>query len=253
MKTPRLCPTGPLRRRSGFTLIELLVVIVIIAILASVSVPIMGMVKDAASSNRSSVNLREIGKALAVYQGEHSRRYPAVYADSPQIPDLDNWVSELIVALNETVPLEEIQEDPHVKIFVSPNLRWQGAGDSFLKEEDIYNTYSATDALVGFDPQDDSPDPNRGRLISAYDETVNTILVVEGKQDGTAPYSNALIKWGDAKRDFNGGPEGASKVDFRYQGKLNVLYGDYSVGKLNSKSTEDIEEWHWSGLDYPDK
>lgn len=252
MRTPRPSSTGPFRRLSGFTLIELLVVIVIIGILASVSIPIMGMVKAAASSTRSSANLKELGKALAAYQGDNQRRYPAVYSDSSQIPELDNWVSELIVSLNQTISLEELLEDPHEKIFVSPNLRWQSSGDGFLQEEEILNTYSATDALVGMDPIDDSPDPDRGRLTSSYDKTVDTILLVEGQQEGNAPYASALIRWTDARRDFNGGPGGASKIDFRYQGKLNVLYADYSVGKLKTVDTDEIEEWHWSGRDYPD-
>ena len=58
-------------RRGGFTLIELLVVVAIIAVLASLLLPAVGMVRTAAKSTRCASNLRQVGMAYFAYAGEN--------------------------------------------------------------------------------------------------------------------------------------------------------------------------------------
>jgi prepilin-type N-terminal cleavage/methylation domain-containing protein/prepilin-type processing-associated H-X9-DG protein len=66
------------RFRTGFTLIELLVVISIIAILAAMLLPAIGMVRDAAKTTRCNSNLRQIGMAFEGYVGDW-QVYPDYY------------------------------------------------------------------------------------------------------------------------------------------------------------------------------
>ncbi|WP_162006509.1 type II secretion system protein [Roseimaritima sediminicola] len=67
---------------SGFTLVELLVVITIIAILAAIAIPSIGMVMDRARNTTTRMEILEIEKAAENYGGE--------YGDLP--PDGSSWV-----------------------------------------------------------------------------------------------------------------------------------------------------------------
>jgi len=62
--------------RSGFTLIELLVVISIIAILASLLLPAIGMARSSARSLSCLSNLRQTGMGIIGYAGEHDGAPP---------------------------------------------------------------------------------------------------------------------------------------------------------------------------------
>jgi prepilin-type N-terminal cleavage/methylation domain-containing protein/prepilin-type processing-associated H-X9-DG protein len=59
------------RRHRGFTLIELLVVIAIIAILAAILFPVFSQAKEAAKKTQSLSNLKQIGLAWTMYNGDY--------------------------------------------------------------------------------------------------------------------------------------------------------------------------------------
>ena len=66
------------RRTNAFTLIELLVVISIIAVLAAMLLPAIGMVRNAARSVNCLSNLRQMGVALAVYAEDNETLPPGL-------------------------------------------------------------------------------------------------------------------------------------------------------------------------------
>ncbi len=61
---------------SAFSLIELLVVIVLIAVLASMLLPVLAKAKTKAMRIKCINNLHQIGLAYRTFAGEHENRYP---------------------------------------------------------------------------------------------------------------------------------------------------------------------------------
>ena len=235
----------------AFTFIELLIVVTIIAILAGVSVPIFNTVKESAASSSSKAKLKSLGDLLSAYQGDNNGKFPSIESNNVQIEALDNWVSELIVAANPDLDIEEIRRDPQTKIFVSPGLRWDTPTGGTYRQERIMNTYAATDTLVGYD-LDDNPDPMKGRHISRIERRSDSIMLVESQQIGNSPECRPWISWEEASGDLSSGEKVAKIVDFRYKNRINALMADFSVRSYNEDEAALIREWNWAGEDYPD-
>ncbi len=58
-------------KRQGFTLMELLVVMAVIMLLAAIGYPVYSTAKDYTYTTKCKVQLQGIGRAFAMYQGEH--------------------------------------------------------------------------------------------------------------------------------------------------------------------------------------
>ncbi|MCH2060079.1 MAG: type II secretion system GspH family protein [Verrucomicrobiales bacterium] len=235
-------------RQSAFTLIELLVVIVIIAILATAAFPIYGIIKDKANSSNSRTNLRSIGQALALYQGQNNLAYPAIQGNAA-IPELDNWVSELVIALNPELTIEELISEKPTDIFVSQGLRWKSGG-GFYDEEELLNTYAATDALAGLD-ENGIPDPELKRRVATIEQPAETIILVEAKQASNNPFCEPWLDWDTASTDFGRSAEDTQSIDLRYSEEVNVLFADGRCISMDAETLAKVEEWNWSGNRYP--
>jgi prepilin-type N-terminal cleavage/methylation domain-containing protein len=64
------------KSRAAFTLIELLVVITIIAILASIALPVFTSVQVKGAQTKALSNAKQIGLALRLYAGDNNGTYP---------------------------------------------------------------------------------------------------------------------------------------------------------------------------------
>jgi len=65
----------------SFTLIELLVVITVIAVLAALLLPALGIAKDRVKTVKCANNQKQIGSAFGSYLNDNNGFYPYIYPD----------------------------------------------------------------------------------------------------------------------------------------------------------------------------
>jgi len=70
------------KKLSAFTLIELLVVITIIAILASIALPVFNGVTERANQTKDLSNAKQIGLALKLFAGDNNGLFPVATTDA---------------------------------------------------------------------------------------------------------------------------------------------------------------------------
>ena len=119
-----------------------------------------------------------------------------------------------------------------------------------MKPQNIYNTYAATDALQGYDVNDNLS-PDRGRHTSGIERLVrnNSLSRITSRrkqpkvaEDGSHGTKHAT--------DLASGEENSTIVDFRYRKAINALMADNSVQSYKEDQASLIREWNWIGEDY---
>jgi prepilin-type N-terminal cleavage/methylation domain-containing protein len=92
-------------RRAGFSLSELLVVVAIVAALAGILMPVLGMVRSSARALTCASNLRQIGLAFTGYASDNAGYFPAPKA-AYDYPDsfYREWYGPIAVYLDRLAP-----------------------------------------------------------------------------------------------------------------------------------------------------
>lgn len=129
-------PAAPLHVRpgaTGFSLIELLVVVSIIAVLAGILLPVVGLVRDQARSTICASNLRQIGVGFLAYEGDNDGMLPPPYLKNPDNTtayfysdgywNVQTWYGALIGSLDDS-------RQKAAKVWVCPNANYPNLSGS---------------------------------------------------------------------------------------------------------------------------
>ncbi len=174
------------RKNQGFTLIELLVVITIIAILASVSVPVFSSVQRSARLSKSMQQASGIAKAMFDKWGQLG------YLPNPEDGDDANaYLAPLIRTLESEEP------------FFVTGCAWHGTGETKEGGDDLWETsdppgtaleagenHYAVNKLTNFKAR-------FPLLASGFSSNVGTYSENKREPGGVWEGKNAIIIWGD--------------------------------------------------------
>ncbi len=110
--------------KKGFSLIELLVTIAIVAALAALLLPAIGLVRKNGDRSKTASNLRQVGVALISYAGDHQQMLPEAhgsvpYKTSPGATDEVAWQQQLDPYIGFTG--ESDQTTGARKVFTAPS------------------------------------------------------------------------------------------------------------------------------------
>jgi prepilin-type N-terminal cleavage/methylation domain-containing protein/prepilin-type processing-associated H-X9-DG protein len=183
--------------RLGFTLTELLIVVAIIALLAAMLLPAVGMVRNLAKATSCANNLRQIGLAVYAYAADNENIFPTGY--SPAISGAYRYVSwdDLLSAYDgRDLPMGLYSTG---NTMAANYLSISGADPKQLKAYGMYRCPAETAGYPG-----PLAAPITDRFIRSY--------AVNGGYNGSTRYYDATVPgiYAQAQTSFNKNPTAAA-------------------------------------------
>ncbi|MCK6486726.1 MAG: prepilin-type N-terminal cleavage/methylation domain-containing protein [Planctomycetes bacterium] len=206
-------------RSRGFTLIELLVVISIIAILASMLLPAIGMVRRSANAGKCGSNLRQIHVQIMVYAGDWEGTLPSVQDGAVDV----KW--GYMVDPGETgYPAGGTSgQSSRFGIWNCPEnraQRWLCDNTVAGVDGQIFGSYSGN----GYNPRTLGWDGRFfGAQLSRLSHTSELIAVLEGITVRSEP-------WKETGASVPAIPGSMENVTYRHGLRANLVFADGHVG-----------------------
>ncbi|MBN8525039.1 MAG: prepilin-type N-terminal cleavage/methylation domain-containing protein [Planctomycetes bacterium] len=210
--------------RRGFTLIELLVVVSIIAVLAALLLPALGIVREAAAGMACSSNLRQFGIAAQAYGEDWDGvLVPGTICDAAG-NQIYNWYGNQDFAE---------RMDGWVAVPATSRMKWRRGllcprakefvGSSGVSQSNINRSYG----YVFTDHTDNGRTPNR--VYAIQPERYRTPAE-------TAVFCDFLSWWAGYSANWYVSEADVSVTATRHRGRANFLYADLHVGSLDQRS-----------------
>ncbi len=207
----------------GFSLIELLVVISIVAILASMLLPAVSLVRESAAGTSCRGTLRQFGIANAAYAGDWDGYYvPGVYSDASGTQS-DNWYGNQAYAdlLGGWVPASL----PN-RVKWSPRLLCPRSKEYVTTSQGNINRSYGYVFSDGSDPYT-GHEPNRSYQYRP--ENYRTPSETALQCDFLSWWAGYSSRWYVSEADQ---PTTAT----RHRGRASFLYADLHVGSINQRT-----------------
>lgn len=243
----------PIRRRSAFTLIELLVVIAIIAVLIALILPAVQSARESARRIQCQNNLKQMGLALANYEGTH-RVLPAAminpgrlesfpfYSDGNRVLNTTGWA--LLLPYFEAGNLYELYDFNQC----SSQSSWGGmpiAGTATVNSEIVGTAIPIlecpSDVAAG---QLSTFAPDSTHVYSRRNARRTSYLFATGR------YTDWDVTWSETARDIRRGMFGnnaSARVQDMRDGASNTIAIGESHGGLTRKVSEHFGPWGLTG------
>ncbi len=234
-------------KKQGFTLIELLVVISIIAILASLLLPSIAMVRRAANSTACASNLRQVYLAMAVFDVDYGR-LPAPVDFSVNFAvgwsKRGDWAVRLVEFMGSGQPASWLacreDQNRHIATVTSPTgvicsgrLSYAMAGHYFAGAA---NNAWMRPHLVSWAQLDTytSTTVNEDQPLSLIQDPSGTMLLAErhtsqAELEGTGLADPNLNAFGSSWWEMAGS---TAAITLAHRGRMNLVYADGHTGSL---------------------
>ena len=214
------------KQQQNFTLIELLVVIAIIAILAAMLMPALSKARDAANVTRCVNNQKQIGQAFSAYIADNRDFFPPSNSTTA-------GSTSMTVAIAGGYWSAAFCERGYLSpnVFDEETFKADRSGSYSFRKSD--GTYDFNYGGLGRDALNPAHFGQAAYLIPSakqsnirYPSVLYVVMdayrYVDASQNSTRGCCDVGWKNNDASQM-------AQADGFRHKGKLNILYGDFSV------------------------
>jgi prepilin-type N-terminal cleavage/methylation domain-containing protein len=186
------------KKLSAFTLIELLVVITIIAILASIALPVFNGVTERANQTKDLSNAKQIGLALKLFAGDNDGKYPVATTDAND-------------AFAQLIPTYVTTE----KVFYLAKSAWTPAPPDEVTSSAAETLKSGENNFAYVNNLTDTSNPNYPLIADGFSAaTLGTYTSDETAQGGVWKGKKAIV----IRADLSGNVEKCTS-DFKVFGK----------------------------------